>query len=206
MKLRAKPKHSDLWIVLIAMIVFLIGTFIASSHSGFGPLETSFFYLAYESPSFLRLPMYVLTQLGSIGALTMAVFIAIVCTRKKLAAFLGVSGSLAVVATSVTKMLVARPRPAGVLPDVTVHFDYVDGFGFPSGHTAIITAIAVSLMPVVARQYRPLLWLMIFGVGLSRMVLGAHVPLDVIGGFCIGLIAAIFARSVINRTIALKKH
>lgn len=206
MKWRTKPKNSDVWIVLAATIVFVLCTYIATVKQVFLPLEESFFYAAYSLPEFVRLPMYILTQLGSAGALITAVIVAYVCGRKRLAVLLFASGSLAFVATWICKMLVARPRPAGVLPDVVVHFDSVDGFGFPSGHTALVTAIAFTLMPFVAKEYRIVLWLMIVGVGLSRMVLGAHVPLDVLGGFCIGVIAAVFVRAVINRTTKHKKH
>lgn len=206
MKWAIKHKYKDVWIVLAATIVLAVCTYLAASQQAFLSLERLFFYAVYNVPEVLRLPTYILTQLGSAGALAMAVVVAFICGRKKMSVMLLVSGVLAFLATSATKMLVARPRPAGVLPDVMVHFDYVDGFGFPSGHTAIATAIALTLMPFVKKEYQVLLWVLVIGVALSRMILGAHVPLDLLGGFCIGVIAATFARVVINRTKLAKSH
>lgn len=206
MKWAIKHKHKDVWVVLLATIVLAGCTLLAMTQQAFLSLERLLFYAVYNVPEILRLPTYILTQLGSVGALAMAVVVAFVCGRKKMSVMLLISGVLATLAASATKMLVARPRPAGVLPDVMVHFDYVDGFGFPSGHTAIATAVALTLMPFVKKQYQVLLWILIIGVALSRMILGAHVPLDLIGGFCIGVIAATVTRVVINRTKLSKSH
>ncbi|MGI8699771.1 MAG: diacylglycerol kinase family protein [Nocardioidaceae bacterium] len=96
------------------------------------------------------------------------------------------------------KEWVQRPRP--VVPD------QVSGWSYPSGHSAEI-GCAVALLVIVSwRQLRPgrlrtlaiALWVTLgLVVGLSRVVLAAHFPSDVVGGWLLGalvvyVLAALF--------------
>jgi undecaprenyl-diphosphatase len=93
------------------------------------------------------------------------------------------------------KMIVARPRPWMVMPDVhPLVFAGPTDFSFPSGHAAgafcYATFIAVFLwktrkgpMPIVASA---VLLFLAFGVALSRVALGVHFPGDVSAGAIIG--------------------
>ncbi|RAP52627.1 MAG: hypothetical protein BZ138_02640, partial [Methanosphaera sp. rholeuAM270] len=61
-------------------------------------------------------------------------------------------------------------------------------FSFPSGHTAISTAMSY----VLAKEYEKYYILIIpLIVALTRLYLGVHYPSDVIGGFLIGLLMAV---------------
>lgn len=74
-----------------------------------------------------------------------------------------------------------RSRPTGVRLR-----DHVGGFGLPSGHTAFAFAVAV----VIASQLRGWWRVVPLGlaaiVGLARMHVGVHYPLDVVGGALYG--------------------
>ena len=88
------------------------------------------------------------------------------------------------------KAVVDRPRPAASLRLVTVGSP-----SYPSGHTAIATAVAASLIVAAWRSRRlalrhgaiALLVAMPVVVGLSRLALGVHWLTDVIGGALLGL-------------------
>lgn len=179
----------------VALAVLAVTTVIAANRQ-ISLFEGDVLNVVYSLPGPFTELMYVVTQAGSVGAVAAVIITAFVLKRRKLAGLLLANALIAYVITAVVKEIVARPRPALILPEVIVRLEHASGFGFPSGHTAIATVMALTLMPYTARKYQWLLWLWILGVGFSRIYLGVHAPLDVIGGFCIGVIVACAARLV----------
>ncbi len=99
-------------------------------------------------------------------------------------------GALVVVTAFVNdlaKLLAQAPRPywvtAGIIP-----YEAQSSFGFPSAHAELAAAIWGL---VALRIGRPLVTagcaLLVLLIGLSRLVLGVHYPVDVVGGYLIGL-------------------
>jgi len=87
------------------------------------------------------------------------------------------------------KLLFSRPRP--VLEGRPGRDWYVDTFGFPSGHTtaAFTVAYAVSSFyphPAIVAM----IYVLATGIGLSRVYLRDHYPLDVLGGALLGSLSA----------------
>jgi membrane-associated phospholipid phosphatase len=91
-----------------------------------------------------------------------------------------------------------RARPAALLADVLTHED-ARGPGFVSGHAAIATGTAVALWPYLDRRGRVVSVVAVVLVDLGRMMAGAHLPLDVIGGSCLGLITGLTVTAVLAR-------
>ena len=84
-------------------------------------------------------------------------------------------------------MSVQRGRPGSLLNDVNLfHGEKFSGFGFPSGHSTVVATVVTILYFQVAPRYRKYLLGVALMVGLSRMYLGAHFPLDVVGGYALG--------------------
>lgn len=88
-------------------------------------------------------------------------------------------------------------RPPGVFEPGQIHIigRVVRQFSFPSGHTAAAFTFAtlVWLQPWLARWLRSSVLVLAVFVGLSRIMVGVHWPLDVLAGACIGSAIAIFA-------------
>jgi membrane-associated phospholipid phosphatase len=86
------------------------------------------------------------------------------------------------------KMIAKEPRPAALL-NGNLHIRAVEtGLNsFPSGHVAIATALSLTLWLILPRAWRWVCVAWILIVGFSRLYLGVHTPLDILGGFTIGL-------------------
>jgi undecaprenyl-diphosphatase len=98
--------------------------------------------------------------------------------------------------TFLGKELIGRARPEGFLNDAIVRVGEV-GNGFPSGHTMIITVIMLTLFPYLPKGWRWLPILLFIPVmAISRVYLGVHLPLDVVGGFGVGLVVVCAMRSL----------
>lgn len=90
------------------------------------------------------------------------------------------------------KEALALPRPAGVLAeeDLTVIGHRLRKSAFPSGHTASAFAFAGILLLLYGRRIGALALALAALVGVSRVAVGAHWPLDVLAGAAIGLAGA----------------
>lgn len=148
--------------------------------------EISLFQSIYNLPDFLRPVFLVITQTGSIYMLGLLLVLYLIKKHHHIVLRLLFTGTLAYLVTGVAKDLWGRARPNEILIDV-VNLDYVvRGPGFPSGHTAMAAALALALMHYLPKRYRWIVPVWIVGVGLSRVYLGVHAPLDILGGFAIG--------------------
>ena len=95
-------------------------------------------------------------------------------------------GLAAYVAAIGLKDLIGRGRPAQLVPDMVFHGAPAQGLGFPSGHAAVSAALAAVAVPFLARRWRRWVWVLPVTVGFARIFVGAHLPLDVLGGFLLG--------------------
>jgi len=109
---------------------------------------------------------------------------------------LAVGALLATATAQVLKRRLLRLRPSRAIEGFSPLADNPDAFSFPSGHAAAAFAVAVALAgePHAAG---PAALLLAGGIGLSRVYLGAHYPLDVLAGGALGAVAGLAARLVV---------
>jgi undecaprenyl-diphosphatase len=88
------------------------------------------------------------------------------------------------------KRIVRRGRPTALVPGTHIRGKEATGGGYLSGHAAVATA----LMAAAASASSPKLAGLAGVVGVARMYVGAHLPLDVIGGVGLGLVVDATAR------------
>ena len=112
------------------------------------------------------------------------------------------AGTIAIITfgiCSALKVFLRRARP----DNDYVRSMLIQTFSFPSGHAAGslasfgIAAYAVILfMPSWALVVIPLVLVVCFLIGISRIYLGAHYPSDVIGGWIVGTLGVVAASMV----------
>lgn len=98
-----------------------------------------------------------------------------------------------VVEFGIVKQTVDRARPFQSLCDENPacgNFRDVPLYGpsFVSGHATIAGAVAVLVLPYLSRRWGAVALALAAGVALARVYLGAHNPLDVIGGLAVGVV------------------
>lgn len=106
----------------------------------------------------------------------------------------------------ILKALVDRERPAASIcggdltcaefRNVPLAFD-----SFPSGHAVIAGGVLAILAPYVGRRGRVVLVVVLAGVMLARVFLGAHNPLDVVGGAAAGVAIG----SLLNLAVGIRR-
>ena len=111
--------------------------------------------------------------------------------RLELLRALLVALALSELAAQVMKRLADQPRPLGVIPNLDTHNYPTDPHGnaYPSAHTAMVVAAVSALWPWMKWPQRIVGLTFAVLLACNRIYIGAHWPLDVLGGAAIGLLA-----------------
>ena len=98
-----------------------------------------------------------------------------------------VAAAGALVLAHVAKAIADRPRPYQVITDAVLRQQPAHGTSFPSSHTAVTVAVVIALMPFLPRALAPVAVAYAVLLCWSRVYLGVHYPLAVLGGAGIGI-------------------
>ena len=161
-------------------------TMVPASRANLPELELKIFDAVNRLPDSLFRPVWPVMQLGALAAIPVTAGIAASVGQRSMAHRMVVTGTTTWVTAKVIKRLIRRGRPVSLVPGVHVRGHAASGQGFLSGHAGIAAALAATALPA-----RPDLWPVLAGlvvmVGLARIYVGAHLPLDVVGGAALGL-------------------
>jgi membrane-associated phospholipid phosphatase len=138
------------------------------------------------------------TDLGSVYGLAGTAATLAIAGHRRRAVELASAGLAAWTVAQAAKPLANRPRPyQAALAERLVAEPA--GSSWPSGHSAVITAMGVSLAPGMRPVARLAVAAVATGVGCSRLYVGVHHPTDVLAGAGIGLLCARGARALRQR-------
>jgi undecaprenyl-diphosphatase len=188
--------------LLIAGLAVLLVTALAASGGDVAAWERSVFRAINDLPAFLYPPVWVVMQFGSFWAIVGGGVVALAFRRFRLAIGLAIAGVSVYLLAELLKAIVDRPRPAALLSDVHIRGAVPTGSGFPSGHASVACALAVIAWLWFGPRLR---WAFIAAavvVCFARIYVGAHLPLDVIGGAALGIASA----ALVGLTLRVRHH
>lgn len=157
--------------------------------------DSSLTHLVQSMPQSLSPLMYSLSFIGrpvfTIALLVAMGIFAIVQHQFRLVIAVLVAGAT-FATNSLIKIIIHRPRPDSYHSENVL----LKSYSFPSGHAAS-SVVIFGLLAYVLWRTLPHPWnyiaaifltIFIFGIGVSRIYIGAHYPSDVVAGWIVGLI------------------
>jgi undecaprenyl-diphosphatase len=152
-----------------------------------GYCEAKAFQAVNGLPGSLYIPAWVIMQLGTLGAAPAAAGAALLAHDRQLAGRLLAGGAGTWALSKLVKQMVRRPRPAALVSGTHTRGRDASGLGYPSGHAGVAVALGTAAVPRLSPPGRAVVAAAVPIVGLSRIYVGAHLPLDVAGGAALGL-------------------
>ena len=168
-------------------IAALLVTALAVRRDRVTPGEARVFRAVNGLPDAVHAPAWAIMQLGTLGAAPAAASAAWLAEDRELAGRLLASGTATWALSKLVKQMVRRPRPAALLEGTRRRGRDAAGLGYLSGHAGVAVALGAAALPHLGPSGRALTVTAIPVVGLTRMYVGAHLPLDIVGGAALGL-------------------
>ncbi len=162
-------------------------------------VEVNLFRLINELPAPLEAPLLGVMQLGALAAVPVLALVALLLGRHRLAGLILIGGGTTWAAAKLIQYLVDEDPPQLRLSKVVLHGTTKPGLAFPASHVAIAAALATIATPYVGKSARRFLWLIVALIGIARIYVGLHLPIDVIGGLALGWVVG----SVVNFAVGV---
>jgi membrane-associated phospholipid phosphatase len=182
---------------VIGLLIFVPTLLIAHTHQVTG-LNRQLFYDLNNLSNTYKTPALWLTEvLGAGYAIAACILVPLLFKRFRLSWYFLVISAGAGIVMEIAKKVALQPRPVTLLLGHMHERAVETGLNsFPSGHATIATALALVMWIILPKRWRwlSIMWILIAGI--SRIYLGDHTPVDVIGGFAIGLMSVSFLQLI----------
>lgn len=183
--------REDTAALVIGALIMVICSLIAAD--GVPEWEVDVFHAVNDLPDWLRPAAWVVQLAGMMGIPFILAVVAAFLRRWRLALALLVLTPIKLwIEHEVVKSLVERRRPAvtvcnGDLTCANFRGAPLDGLSYVSGHAMILGALTWLLLPYLGRRGRILVVVIALAALTARVYIGAHNPLDVVGGAALGV-------------------
>jgi membrane-associated phospholipid phosphatase len=194
-------RRLDLVLLITGAAVLITSTLLAKRRV-YG-WEVATFQAINGLPDSIRPYLWVLNQYGTVITVPVAAAVALLFRKWLLALSLAISGIGVYVLAIVIKGYVERGRPSAIVEEVVERETFAsDSLGYPSGHAAVAWAITIIVVAYLGRPWQIVAIVLAIVVPITRTYVGAHLPLDLIGGAALGVVVA----SAVNLLIGVPIH
>jgi undecaprenyl-diphosphatase len=193
----ALPTPVQARVVATLSVVVIAATYWAAVHPGAEAAQTRFVTWINEPPQPVAAVLAVTGSLFrpvplTVLAAILLAWIMVTCrggARWEVVRAMATSFVIAEVVAQTLKRMADQPRPTAAIPGLDVHGYPKDPFGnaYPSAHTSVTVGLVTALWPWLTRPQRAVGVAVAVLVALNRLYIGAHWPVDVVGGAAIGL-------------------
>ncbi len=193
------PRPVTAWVLASVSVVVIAATWWLALQPGAAEAQTAFVTWINDPPQPLAgvlAATNLLLRPVPLAVVALALFGWIMVTargaaRGEVLRAMVLSFALCEVITQVLKRLADQPRPTASIPGLDVHGYPKDPFGnaYPSAHTSVVVGLVAALWPWLTWPQRVVGVATAMLVALNRLYIGAHWPVDVVGGAAIGLLS-----------------
>jgi glycosyltransferase 2 family protein len=181
------PNRRGHGVRLAIAIVLLLVTAAPIERNAVSSIEREIFVAINSWPDWLDPLLSTVMQLGNFLAVPIVALVALAWTRRfRIGLDLALAGTAAWFLARLVKELIVRQRPAELLSDVILRGPPATGLGYVSGHSAVAAALATVAAAYLGAKGTVAVIVLAAVVAVSRVYVGAHLPLDVIGGAMMG--------------------
>jgi glycosyltransferase 2 family protein len=180
--------------------LFVIAASGSLARDGLAAGERAIFAAINSLPDALYVVIWPFMQYGVFLTIPILVVVAVIVHRYRLAGAMALAGLGVYFVAKWLKHEVERGRPGALLAGVHERESFaIDSLGYPSGHIAVAAALTMVVTPYLRGRWKLVPAALVVVVAIGRTYVGAHLPLDLVGGAALGATAGASANILVGR-------